>query len=89
MLALSKVMAVPAGIVIEGVFAVTNASVSVISDDVDGFVHADQTAELYNAPNQFNPHEARASKKKAKKQQKRASGEAYDFAEAFGAKAAV
>ena len=52
-------------------------------------VHADQTAQLYTASNQFNPHEARAAKKKAKKQQKRVSGEAYDFAEAFGAKAAV
>ena len=52
-------------------------------------VHADQAAELYNATNQFNPHEARAARKKAKKQQKRTSGEAYDFAEAFGAKAAV
>lgn len=52
-------------------------------------VLADQTAQLYNASNQFNPHEARAAKKKAKKQQKRTSGEAYNFAEAFGAKAAV
>jgi len=51
--------------------------------------NADQTAELYNASGQFNPHAARALKKKAKKQQKRASGDAYDFAEAFGAKAAV
>ncbi|KAL3143308.1 hypothetical protein ABBQ38_002148 [Trebouxia sp. C0009 RCD-2024] len=50
---------------------------------------ADQTSQLYTASNQFNPHEARAAKKKAKKQQKRTSGEAYDFAEAFGAKAAV
>lgn len=53
------------------------------------FAHADQAAQLYAASNQFNPHEARAAKKKAKKQQKRASGEAYDFAEAFGAKTAV
>ncbi len=52
-------------------------------------VAADQTTELYSASGQFNPHAARASKKKAKKQQKRSSGEAYDFAEAFGAKAAV
>lgn len=54
-------------------------------------VDADQSqeAELYSAPAQFNPHAARASKKKAKKQQKRSSGDAYDFAEAFGAKAAV
>lgn len=50
---------------------------------------SDQTAELYNASGQFNPHAARALKKKAKKQQKRSSGDAYDFAEAFGAKAAV
>lgn len=50
---------------------------------------ADQTTELYSASGQFNPHAARASKKKAKKQQKRSSGDAYDFAEAFGAKAAV
>ena len=48
-----------------------------------------QTAELYSAANQFNPHDARAAKKKAKKQQKKASGDAYDFAEAFGAKIAV
>ncbi len=53
------------------------------------FGNADQTAELYNASGQFNPHAARALKKKTKKQQKRASGDAYDFAEAFGAKAAV
>lgn len=58
-----------------------------VGDTVAG--NADQTAELYNASGQFNPHAARALKKKAKKQQKRSSGDAYDFAEAFGAKAAV
>ena len=50
---------------------------------------ADQNAELYSAPGQFNPKAAKASKKKAKKQKKQASGDAYDFAEAFGTKAAM
>ena len=52
-------------------------------------VCADQNAELYSAPGQFNPKAAKASKKKAKKQKKQASGDAYDFAEAFGAKATM
>ena len=48
-----------------------------------------QAQELYSAPDQFNPHAARAQKKKAKKQKKQPAAEQYDFDEAFGQQAAV
>ena len=48
-----------------------------------------QARELYSAPEQFNPHAARAQKKKAKKQKKQPVAEQYDFEEAFGQKTVV
>lgn len=48
-----------------------------------------QAQELYAAPDQFNPHAARAQKKKAKKQKKHPASEQYDFEEAFGQKTVV